>query len=70
MPGAPYFEAFSRCPAAASARSLNTAKPGRATSPEPVAWRGFWQAPNGRRYRIEACEGHRPTPIEGSLPST
>jgi hypothetical protein len=26
-------------------------------------------APNGRRYRIEACEGHRPPPIEGSGPA-
>jgi hypothetical protein len=32
--------------------------------PEPVAWRGSWQGPNGRRYRIEACEGHRPPPVE------
>jgi hypothetical protein len=38
--------------------------------PEPVAWRGSWRAPNGRRYRIEACEGHRPAAIEGSSPST
>ena len=34
--------------------------------PEPVAWRGSWRAPNGRRYRIDACEGHRPDPVEGS----
>jgi hypothetical protein len=33
--------------------------------PEPVAWR----APNGRRYRIDACEGHRPDPVEGSGPA-
>jgi hypothetical protein len=37
--------------------------------PEPVAWRGSWRAPNGRRYRIEACEGHRPAPDEGSGPA-
>jgi hypothetical protein len=24
---------------------------------EPVAWRGSWRAPNGRHYRVEACEG-------------
>ena len=36
---------------------------GRAPScPEPVAWRGSGRAPNGRRYRIEACEGHRLPP--------
>jgi hypothetical protein len=28
--------------------------------PEPPVWRGTFQAPNGRRYRVEACEGHRP----------
>jgi hypothetical protein len=32
--------------------------------PELVAWRGSWRAPNGRRYRIEACNGHRPTQVE------
>ena len=31
---------------------------------DPVAWRGTWRAPNGRRYRVEACEGHRP-PLDG-----
>jgi hypothetical protein len=34
-----------------------------------VAWRGSWRAPNGRRYRIEACEGHRPPPVEGGRPA-
>jgi len=38
--------------------------------PEPVAWRGSWRAPNGRRYRIEACEGHRPLPAADSGPAT
>jgi hypothetical protein len=37
--------------------------------PEPVAWRGSWRARNGRRYRIEACEGHRPASGEGSRPT-
>ena len=36
---------------------------------EPVAWRGSWRTPNGRRYRVEACEGHRPPPAEGSDPT-
>jgi hypothetical protein len=39
--------------------------------PEPVAWRGgSWRAPNSRRYRIEACEGHRPAPVEGAATAT
>jgi hypothetical protein len=33
--------------------------------PEPVVWRGSWRPPKGRRYRIEACDGHRPAPNEG-----
>jgi hypothetical protein len=28
--------------------------------PEPPVWRGSRWAPNGRRYRVDACEGHRP----------
>jgi hypothetical protein len=28
--------------------------------PEPPTWRGTFRARNGRRYTVEACEGHRP----------
>jgi hypothetical protein len=28
--------------------------------PELPVWRGPFRAPNGHRYRVEACEGHRP----------
>jgi hypothetical protein len=28
--------------------------------PEPPVWRRPFRAPNGRRYRVGACEGHRP----------
>jgi hypothetical protein len=28
--------------------------------PAPPVWRGTWRARDGRRYRVEACEGHRP----------
>jgi hypothetical protein len=28
--------------------------------PEPPRLAGPFRAPNGRRYRVEACEGHRP----------
>jgi len=28
--------------------------------PEPPVWRRLFRARNGRRYRVEACEGHRP----------
>jgi hypothetical protein len=61
MPGVPYYaEAFSPYPAAASAWSPTTARPAPTQCPNPVGWRGSWRAPNGRRYRIEACEGHWP----------
>jgi hypothetical protein len=33
--------------------------------PEPVVWRGPWRTPRGRRYEVEACEGHQPTPPSG-----
>jgi hypothetical protein len=32
---------------------------------EPPAWRGAFREPNGRRYRVEACEGHRPAAETG-----
>jgi hypothetical protein len=53
-----------RFPVAASAWSAH-GEAGPTHCPEPVTWRGSWRAPNGRRYRIEACEGHRPAPEEG-----
>jgi hypothetical protein len=28
--------------------------------PQPPVWRGTWRARNGRRYTVEACQGHRP----------
>jgi hypothetical protein len=28
--------------------------------PEPPTWRGTFRARNGRRYTLEACEGHLP----------
>jgi hypothetical protein len=34
---------------------------GPAHCPEPPVWRGAWRARGGRRYTVEACEGHRPS---------
>jgi hypothetical protein len=56
-----YAEAFSPPPG----RSFRlVARPGGEGGPthcpQPPTWRGFWRAPNGRRYRVEACQGHRP----------
>jgi hypothetical protein len=41
------------------------------SSPTVVtAWPGgSWRAPSGRRYRAEACEGHRPALDKGSGPA-
>ena len=33
--------------------------------PEPPVWRGSWRAPDGRRYRVDACQRHRPTEKPG-----
>ena len=66
-PGAPYYaEAFlpllGRCFRLVA--SQDEAGPGHC--PGPVVWRGSWRAPDGRRYRIEACEGHRPAPTKAA----
>ena len=67
MPGAPYYaEAFSPLSGRCFRIIPNHGETGPTHCPEPVIWRGSWRAPNGRRYRVEACEGHRPTPIKGS----
>jgi hypothetical protein len=70
MPAAPYdAEAFSPLPGRCFRLATSQGEAGPTHCPEPVAWRGSWRAPNGRRYRIEACEGHRPAPAEGNDPS-
>ena len=38
--------------------------------PEPPVWRGSWRAPTGRRYWVEACEDHRPPPVNSGSPAT
>jgi hypothetical protein len=70
MPGAPYYaEAFSPLPGRCFRMVAHHGEAGPTHCPEPVAWRGSWRAPNGRRYRVEACEGHRPPPAQGSGPT-
>jgi hypothetical protein len=71
MPGSPYYaEAFSPLAARCFRLVANAGEAGPTHCAEPVAWRGSWRAPHGRRYRIEACEGHRPPPDEGSGTAT
>ena len=72
MPEAPYYaEAFSPLPGRCFRMVAHHGEAGPAHCPEPVTWRGSWRAPSGRRYRIEACEGHRPAPDKAAarLPS-
>jgi hypothetical protein len=65
MPGALYYaEAFSPLPGHCFRLVAHEGQAGPRHCPEPVTWRKFWRAPNGRRYRVEACEGHRPAPVE------
>jgi len=65
MPGALYYvEAFSPLPGRCFRLVAHHGEAWRTHCPEPVAWRGSWRAPNGRRYRIEACEGNRPPSAE------
>ena len=59
---APYYmQAFSPLPGRCF-RLVGRGGRGPTPCPEPVAWRGPCRAPNGRRYRVEACDGHRPPP--------
>jgi hypothetical protein len=70
MPGAPYYaEAFSPMPGRCLRMIGRKEEAGPTHCPKPVVWRGSWRAPNGRRYRIEACDGHRPPPTEDSGPA-
>ena len=70
MPGAPYYaEAFSPMPSRCFRMVGQQGEAGPTHCREPVVWRGSWRAPNGRRYRAEACEGHRPALDKGSGPT-
>src|SRR5829696_10224784 len=65
MPGAPHYsEAFSRLPGRCFRMVAHHGEAGPIDRPESMAWRGSWRASNGRRYRVEACEGHRPPPLK------
>jgi hypothetical protein len=71
MPSARYYaKAFSLMSGRCFRLVAHSGEAGPTHCPEPVAWRGSWKAPNGRRYRIEACEGHRPVPDEDSSPAS
>jgi hypothetical protein len=66
--GAPYYaEAFTLAPGRCF-RLIGRGGQGPAPCPEPPVWRGSWRAPNGIRYRVEACEGHRPHTASTAMP--
>jgi hypothetical protein len=57
---APYYtQAFSPLPGRCF-RLVSGGEGGPTHCPEPPVWRGPSVPPNGRRYRVGACEGHRP----------
>lgn len=63
---APYYaEAFFPMPGRCFRLIALAGAGGPTHCPEPPTWRGSWRAPNGRRYRVEACEGHRPPADHG-----
>ena len=69
MPGAPYYaEAFSPLPGRCFRMVAHHGESRADALPRAGGWRGSWRAPNGRRYRVKACEGHRPPPVEGGSP--
>jgi hypothetical protein len=70
MPGAPFYaEAFSPLPGRCFRLVAHPGEAGPTHCPEPVSWRGSWRAPSGRRYWVEACEGHRTPQAQGSGPT-
>jgi hypothetical protein len=69
MTGSPYYaEAFSPLPDRSFRMVAHPGETGPTHCPRQVAWRGSWWAPNGRRYRIEACEGPSTTLRRGQPP--
>jgi hypothetical protein len=68
---APYYtEAFSPLPGRCFRLVTRPGEGGPVHCPEPPTWRGSWRAPNGRRYRVNACAGHRrPAPAPGPIPT-
>ena len=63
---APYYaQAFSPMPGRCFRLVAHGGEGGPTHCPEPPTWRGPFRAPNGRRYRVEACEGHRPSADQG-----
>jgi hypothetical protein len=66
---APYYaEAFSPLPGRCFRLVARDGEGGPVHCPEPPNWRGTWRARDGRRYRAEACEGHRPEGERASGP--
>jgi hypothetical protein len=63
---APYYaEAFFPMPGRCFHLIARAGEGGSTHCPEPPTWRGSWRSPNGRRYQVEACEGHRPPADHG-----
>ncbi len=70
MPGAPYYaEAFSPRPGRCFRLIASQARPARPTARARGLGR-LLAGPERRRYRIKACDGHRPAPDEGGRPTT
>ena len=58
---APYYaEAFAAMPGRCFRFVSHGEGGGPTHCPEPPVWRRPFRAPNGCRYRVGACEGHRP----------
>jgi hypothetical protein len=55
-----YAEAFSPLPGRCFRLVTHRGGGGPIHCPEPPTWRDTFRAPNGRRYTVEACQGHRP----------
>ena len=67
-----YAEAFSLIPGRCFRFVSHQEAGGPNHCPEPPTWLGAFRVKGGRRYAVEACDGHRASLEHGrrSLPST
>jgi hypothetical protein len=65
---APYYaEAFAILPGRCFRLVERAGEAGPMHCPDPARWRGTFRARSGRRYAVQACDGHR-GPLQDGRP--
>jgi hypothetical protein len=62
-----YAEAFSPLPGRCFRLVTRDGEGGPDHCPEPPRWQGSFRAKDGRRYAVQACDGHR-APLQNARP--